>query len=282
MPVSVIKATRPFWVVLFAWLFTLTPAFTEPAFADIKLPAQNGEFVVDDAHVLSDTTRADLNAKLQGLENATTDQMVIVTVPDLQGDTVEDWGLQILRQWKVGQNGTVKASNGQTYKDNGIVLVVAPTEHKVRIEVGYGLEPVMTDAMSGIIIRENMVPAFKTGDYNGGVEAGTDAIIKQVSLDRDVAIQKAQDAANQDDSAPATGHHGIPIGFIIFVIIMLLVFSRGGGIGWFILGSLLGGGGRGGWGGGGGGGGGGWSGGGGGGFSGGGGSGGGGGASGGW
>ena len=278
MPASVIKTLRPFWVALFAWLFAFAPVFA----ADLKLPDQNGQRVVDDAHILSDATRADLTAKLKGLEDATTDQMVIVTVPDLQGDTIEDWGLQLLRKWGIGQNGTMKAANGETYKDNGIVLVVAPNDHKVRIEVGYGLEPVMTDTMSGIIIRDNMVPAFKTGDYNSGVEAGTDAILKQVSLDRGVAIQKAQAAAQADNDGVATSsHRGFPIGFIIFIIIMLVVFSRGGGLGWFFLGALLGGGGRGGWGGGGGGG---WGGGGGGGggFSGGGGSGGGGGASGGW
>jgi len=276
MPASVIKILRPFWVALFAWLFAFTPVLA----ADLKLPDPNGQRVVDDAHILSDATRADLTAKLKGLEDATTDQMVIVTVPDLQGDTIEDWGLQLLRKWGIGQNGTIKAANGETYKDNGIVLVVAPNDHKVRVEVGYGLEPVMTDAMSGIIIRDNMVPAFKTGDYNSGVEAGTDAILKQVSLDRGVAIQKAQDAAQADnDGAVTSSHHGFPIGFIIFIIIMLVVFSRGGGLGWFFLGALLGGG-RGGWGGGDGGG---WGGGGGGGgFSGGGGSGGGGGASGGW
>jgi uncharacterized protein len=277
MSAPVMKILRPFWVALFAWLFTLAPTLA----ADLKLPDLNGQRVVDDAHILSDATRADLTAKLKGLEDATTDQMVIVTVPDLQGDTVEDWGLQLLRKWGIGQNGSIKAANGETYKDNGIVLVVAPNDHKVRIEVGYGLEPVMTDAMSGDIIRENMVPAFKTGDYNAGVEAGTDAIIKQVSLERGVAVQKAQEAAQAETGGVATSsRHGLPIGFIILVIIMLLVFSRGGGLGWFFLGTLLGGG-RGGWGGGGGG----WGdggGGGGGGFSGGGGSGGGGGASGGW
>ncbi len=278
MSVSVIKATRPFWVAFLALLLSALFLSAVSAHADIKLPAQTGEFVVDDAHILSDATKADLNAKLQGLENATTDQMVVVTVPDLQGDTVEDWGLQILRQWKVGQNGTIKASNGQTYKDNGIVLVVAPTEHKVRIEVGYGLEPVMTDAMSGIIIRENMVPAFKTGDYNTGVESGTDAIIKQVSLDRGVAVQKAE-AADQAESSGTSSSDHIPIVLIIAFILFILFISRStGGIGGLLLGMFLGGGfggGRGGggdWGGGGGGGG----------FSGGGGSGGGGGASGGW
>ncbi|MGZ3299262.1 MAG: TPM domain-containing protein, partial [Asticcacaulis sp.] len=261
-----------------ALLFVCAPAFA----ADLKLPQLGGQRVVDDAHILSDATKADLTAKLKGLEDATTDQMVIVTVPDLQGDTVEDWGIQLLRKWGIGQNGSVKAANGQTYKDNGIVLLVAPNDRKVRIEVGYGLEPVMTDIMSGLIIREDMLPRFKTGDYDGGVEAGTDSIIKQVSLDRGVAIQKAQ-AAEQSDAGTSDGSSRghIPIGVIVLIIIFFVLFSRGW-LPWLLLGSLMGGGRGGGWGGGGGGGFGGGFGGGGGGFSGGGGSGGGGGASGGW
>ncbi len=274
MSVPVIKHPHPFWVALFALLFSAAVAHADP-----KLPELNGQRIVDDAHILSDSTKADLTAKLKGLEDATTDQMVVVTVPDLQGDTVENWGIALLRKWGIGQNGSVKASNGQTYKDNGIVLLVAPTERKVRIEVGYGLEPVMTDAMSDIIIRRAMLPHFKTGDYDGGVEAGTDAIIQQVSLDRGLAVQKAQAAAQQVDDGNGARHGGVPLAFIVLIIIFFVLFSRGW-LPWFLLGSLFGGGRGGGWGDGGGGG---WGGGdGGGGFSGGGGSGGGGGASGGW
>lgn len=248
---------------------TATFAQAEPQFPDL-----NGQRVVDDAHILSDATKSDLTLKLQGLEQATTDQMVVVTVPDLQGYPIEDYGYQLGRKWGIGQKGQVQASNGQTYKDNGILLIVAPNERKVRIEVGYGLEPVMTDAMSGLIIRSAILPAFKTGDYDGGVEAGVDAVIKQLSLDRGVAIQKAQAAETQ--AASSSRHDSIPFPVIILVIILIIVFSRGW-LPWFLLGNILGGGfggGRGGgdWGGGGGGGG----------FSGGGGSFGGGGASGGW
>ncbi len=245
---------------------------------DLKFPDLNGHRVVDQANILSDTTEQDLELKLKGLEDATTDQVVVVTVDSLQGDEIEDYGVRLGRTWGIGQDGTETAPNGQKYKNNGIILLVAPNEHKVRIEVGYGLEPVMTDAMSSIIIRNAILPKFKAGDFDGGVEAGTDAIIQQLSLDRGVAIQKAQAAAQQTDDSGAG--HRLPFPVIILIIIFIFLFSRGW-LPWFLLGSIFGGGGRGGgWGGGSDGGG--WSGGGGGGFSGGGGGFGGGGASGGW
>eukprot|EP01042_Synura_sphagnicola_P028257 gene28257-36459_t len=210
-----------------------------PALADPKFPDLNNQRVVDDAHLLSDATKADLTLKLKGLEDATTDQVVIVTVPDLQGYEIADYGYQLGRHWGIGQkDGGPKASNGQTYKDNGILLIVAPNEHKVRIEVGYGLEPVMTDAMSSLIISRAIVPAFKTGDYEGGIVAGTDQIIEQLSLDRGVAVQKAQ-AAAQTANAPS-GRHAPPI-FIILIVIFIILFSRGW-LPWFLLGSFLGGG----------------------------------------
>ena len=246
MTVLTFKGFRP-WIVALAAL-GMSLGGHAPA-RDLKFPDLNGQRVVDQANILSDTTEQDLTLKLKGLEDATTDQLVVVTVDSLQDQDIADYGYQLGRHWGIGQDGTEKAPNGQTYKNNGILLIVAPTEHKVRIEVGYGLEPVMTDAMSGLIIRNAITPQFKAGDYDAGVEAGVDAITQQLSLDRGVAIQKAQAAAQVEDSAAASGH--FPIGFIILIVIFLLVFSRGW-LPWLILGNVLGGSGRGGWGGGGG------------------------------
>jgi uncharacterized protein len=262
---------QTYWVVgLFVLALSLlsVTARAEPAY-----PSLNGTRVVDDAGILSDATEHDLDLKLKGLEDATTDQVVVVTVKDLQGYPIEDYGYQLGRHWGIGQKGDVKASNGQTYKDNGVLIIVAPNDRKARIEVGYGLEPVLPDIFVGHIVREDMLPKFKGGDYDGGVEAAADAVVKQLSLDRGVAIQKAQAMAQ----APAQRERGLPIGVIILIIIVFALFSRGW-LPWFILGNVLGGGGRG-WGGGSGGD---WGGGGGGGFSGGGGSFGGGGSSGSW
>jgi uncharacterized protein len=257
----------------FAW----APA---QASAAVTYPALTGR-VVDDAHVLSPEVQADLTRKLADLEQKTSRQLVVVTVPTLGGEEIEDYGVGLLRQWGIGQKGL----------NNGALFIVAPTEHKVRVEVGYGVEGVLTDALSSVIIQREAIPKFKAGDFSGGIVGATDALIEQLSLDPSTAEAKAADAAGQQRAQ--RHHHSsglggfIPVLLIFFVLMALLRGGRGGGggVGWMLPLMFLGGGGRGrddGWGGGGGGWGGGGGGDGGGGFSGGGGSGGGGGASGGW
>jgi uncharacterized protein len=254
---------------LFLPLFALLLAFfAAPALAAPTFPALTGR-VVDGAHVLSAQTQADLTAKLADLQTKTGRQLVVVTIPDLQGYDIEDYGYQLGRAWGIGQKG----------QDNGVLFIVAPTEHKVRIEVGYGLEPILTDALSSVILQEQVLPKLRAGDTEGGIVAGTNAIITQLSLDQ--ATAQANVAKATQAAAP---HGGIPFGAIFGLIIFFIVFSsifrghRGGGMGWLLPLMILNSGSRGGWGGGGGGG----FGGGGGGFSGGGGSFGGGGASGSW
>lgn len=237
-----------------------------PAMAAPTFPALTGR-VVDNANILSPAVEASLSEKLAGLETASGHQLVVVTLPTLQGLEIEDYGYQLGRAWQIGDKT----------RDDGALLIVAPTERKVRIEVGYGLEGVMTDALSSVIIQSAIVPKFKAGDMEGGVVAGTDALVQQLSLPDDQA--KANVAAASSQAQENRG--GPPIPFIILIVVFwIIVISlrgrRRGGLAsalpWIILGSL--GDGRGG--------GGGWSGGGGGGFSGGGGSFGGGGSSGGW
>ena len=116
------RATRPFWVAFFALLFSIAPA----AFAaDLKFPDLDGQRVVDQAHLLSDAQKQDLTLKLKGLEDATTDQMVIVTVDSLQDADISDYGYQLGRKWGIGQDGNQTAPTGQKYKDNGLILLVA-------------------------------------------------------------------------------------------------------------------------------------------------------------
>lgn len=241
MTVPIFKGFRPWLVALLTLVFS---AMTVQAIAEPQFPAQNNTHVVDDANILSEAVEHDLDLKLQGLEKATTDQVVVVTVKDLGGYEISDYGYQLGRKWGIGQKGQVQASNGQTYKDNGLLLIVAPNDRKVRIEVGYGLEPVMTDALSSMIIRNAILPQFKAGNYEAGVTGGTDAIVQQLSLDRGVAIQKAQEATQQ---ASAGNEHGsrLPLPVLILIIIFIVFFARGW-LPWLILGNLLGGGGRGG------------------------------------
>jgi uncharacterized protein len=244
-----------------AWLFVAAlPAAAAPTF-----PPLTGR-VVDDAGILSDDTKATLTSMLEQQEKQTGVQVVVATLKSLQGYDIEDYGYQLGRAWGIGQKG----------KNTGTVLIIAPNERKMRIEVGYGLEGQLTDAQSKLIIAEIITPYFKRGDYNGGVLAGTTAILKVIGG----ATIDPDQYAPTDNSA---GAHRNPIGAGIIPILLLIVLFWIGGwrfLAGLLLGSALSG--RGGWGGGGFGGGG-WGGGsGGGGFSGGGGSFGGGGASGGW
>ncbi len=213
-----------------AFFVLLTPISLREAWAAPTFPALSGR-VVDDAHILSDATKSDLNQKLAGLEQKTSRQLVVVTLASLQGYEISDYGYQLGRAWGIGQ----------AKLNNGILLIVAPTEHKVRIEVGYGLEPIMTDAFSSVIIQTQILPKFRSGDFNGGVEAGTDALIQQLSLDTSEAEKRAAAAVQ-----PHQGQdQGSPLIALIVIIFIFIALSRVFG-GWWLLPFFLGGGGRGG------------------------------------
>lgn len=134
--------------------------------ADPSFPQLTGR-VVDDAGILSAATRDRLSTMLAQEEQKTGNQVVVVTLKSLQGYSIEDFGYQLGRHWGIGQKG----------KDNGVLLLIAPNDHRVRIEVGYGLEGQLTDAQSRIIIERAILPAFRRGDYDAGVLAGTAAIL---------------------------------------------------------------------------------------------------------
>lgn len=251
---------------LFLSVSAFAPSRAEPAY-----PALSGR-VVDAANVLPPATEQALTTRLADLETRTGRQLVVATVPSLGDREIEEYATGLFRAWGLGQRA----------RNDGVLLVVAPTERRVRVEVGYGLEGVLTDALSGRIIQNSVIPRFRAGDMPGGVTAGADALIAQLSADP----QDARAAVNAAEANKTTRSGSIwPIIFTIIAIWLVIailrgVFGRRRGGGWLgpaiVFGSGLGRGG-GSWGGGGG-----WSGGGGGGFSGGGGSSGGGGASGGW
>jgi len=140
--------------------------FAIAAQAALQFPALTGR-VVDEAGILSPAARAELDAQLGAHEKATGNQVVVVTLKSLQGDDIADYGYQLGRHWGIGQKG----------KNNGVLLIVAPNERKLRIEVGYGLEGVLTDAESRIIIERVIQPYFKQGDYDQGIRAGVSAIL---------------------------------------------------------------------------------------------------------
>lgn len=122
------------------------------------LPALTGR-VVDRAGILSPEEEASLTRKLESIENETSVQFVVVTVPGLEGEPIEDYSMRLAEEWKIGQ----------AKLDNGAIILVVPSERRIRIEVGYGLEAVIPDGLAGRIIRERVAPAFRAGSYYQGL-----------------------------------------------------------------------------------------------------------------
>ncbi|HTO20374.1 MAG TPA: TPM domain-containing protein [Pseudomonas sp.] len=139
------------------------------AFAQPSVPALTGR-VVDRAELLDATQEAELSRLLADHEQATGDQLVVVTLPDLGGRSIEETGLTLGREWGIGQKGS----------DNGALLIVAQAERRIRIEVGYGLEDRLTDAQSALIIHNLIAPAFRQGDFAGGIRAGVEGMIQVI------------------------------------------------------------------------------------------------------
>lgn len=180
-----------------------------PQEAKLKFPELTGR-VVDDANIIPPAEEAQLTQKLEALEKQSNRQLVVATVPSLQGYEISDYGYQLGRAWGIGQKGA----------NNGAILLVAPNERKVRIEVGYGLEGTLTDGMSFLIINGQILPRFKAGDYPGGIEAGTDAIIKQLTL----PPAEAQKVAAEADKMQADKGDDISPGTVIFILVIIFFF----------------------------------------------------------
>jgi len=194
----------------------ITVVMTAFAFAAPNFPALTGR-VVDGAHILSADNITILSNKLRDFEDQSGHQMAIATVPSLEGLDIRDYGYQLGRAWALGAKG----------KNDGVLILVAPTEHKVSIEVGYGLEGDLTDATSSVIISHAMVPKFKAGDYFGGLYYGIDDIVKVVGGQGGQVI-----AAAQNQSAPQPGIADIFPFVFFFFIVLIIIFnaSRGRGV----------------------------------------------------
>ncbi|MFN3877470.1 MAG: TPM domain-containing protein [Brevundimonas sp.] len=194
--------------------------FAVPAAAQTKIdfPPLTGR-VVDQANLLDPATEQALTEKLAALEARSTDQLVVVTVNSLQDQEIEDYGYQLGRAWGIGQKEN----------DNGALLIVAPNERKVRVEVGYGLEPILTDAFSSQVIRDDILPSFRNGDYQAGVVKGVDALIAQLSLDPAEAQARAQAAAAQQTDTKAESIVPIVIIAAIFLFMFLIAMRSGRG-----------------------------------------------------
>jgi uncharacterized protein len=157
------RVLRKIQILLFALFAAL--AVAAPATAE-TFPTLTGR-VVDAADILDQPTRSAIAAMLTTLEEKTTDQLVVATVTSLQGESIEVYANRLANRWALGQKD----------KNNGVLVLVAPTERKVRIEVGYGLEVTLTNAVAKYIIDQSMLPRFRAGDMAGGVANGVGDIV---------------------------------------------------------------------------------------------------------
>ena len=207
--------------------------------AQKEIPQLWGHRVHDEAHVLSQGTIDNLEQRLRVFEDSTTNQMAILVIPSLNGEILEQYALRVANdEWKLGQKD----------KDNGVLLLVVINDRKVRIEAGQGLEGVLTDALSSRIIRNEIAPNFRRGDYDSGVSAAVSAIM---------LATKGEYKADDTPLGRRQGKGSLPITLILILIVIVLRFftgNRRGGSGWSSGGGFFIGGGGSSWGGGGGGG----------------------------
>ncbi|RST32272.1 TPM domain-containing protein [Sphingomonas ginkgonis] len=188
--------------------------------------------VVDEAHLLRPEQVMDISSKSAALEAQSGGrQLVVATVPDLQGQVISDYAYNLGRAWGIGQKG----------KDDGVILLVAPKERKVWIATGYGAGAYMTDAVSGEIIREKILPRFRAGDMGGGIVDGATEIARVMSLPPDQAQAQAAQAGQRSASRNQESAGLMPVLFWIFIILFVIIplvrrlggrrYRRGGGWG---------------------------------------------------
>jgi uncharacterized protein len=188
-------------------LFALLPALA------LDFPALTGR-VVDEAGILDAATRTALTDKLAALEAKSTDQLVVVTLKSLQGTSLEDLGYQLGRRWQIGQKD----------KNNGVLLIVAPNDKQVRIEVGYGLEGTLTDAVSRLIIENGILPRFRANDIPGGITRGVDDIISVLTGDAEEWKQRAAQRPDTVSQSPSTQSDSVwPLIWLVLIVVGIVI-----------------------------------------------------------
>jgi uncharacterized protein len=175
--------------------------------AALDVPPLQGR-VNDHANIIPPDARQRIEQKLAALEQRTGAQIAVLTIPSLEGDSLEDFSLRVAEAWKLGQAG----------KDNGALLLVAQQDRKMRVEVGYGLEPVLTDLETSLIQRDYIVPRFRNGDFGGGIEAGVDALVQ--------AVEGEVEPVSEPQPVGGQGRRGGGgLGFFLFALFFLGPFS---------------------------------------------------------
>ena len=180
--------------------------------------------IVDQANIISGDARRAIEPKLADLEAKSGIQLVVATINSLEGQEIEPYANELFRAWKLGEKA----------KNNGVLLLVAPKERRVRIEVGYGLEGTLTDALAKVIITNAITPRFKTGDFSDGISRGVDDIITVLTTD---ASEWEKRPALRLDNQPANEPLNWVILLIVIVVVLLLIVSPG--FRWFFFNVVL-------------------------------------------
>jgi len=167
---------------------------------EVEVP-RLAQYATDQTGTLSPEQLAVLNARLRGFEDSTSTQIAVLMLPTLGGEPIEEFALRVAEENRIGKKG----------RDNGALLLVAKEDRDVRIEVGYGLEGVLTDALSGIIIRNEILPRFRRDDYFGGISGAVEAIILAT--------------AGEYTAEPKEEKERSPIGIIPLIFIIMIFFS---------------------------------------------------------
>jgi uncharacterized protein len=189
-------------------------AITLTAHAQVALPEHGGQWVHDQANVLSASTKAEIESILKAERDSTSNQIAVLIVPSLEGESMEDFSLRVAEKWQIGQKK----------KDNGVLMLISIDDKKMRIETGYGLEGVLTDALSSRINRNEMAPYFRQRDFDTGVKVGVMAVIQAIKGEyvNDEPVQQTRRRSKKSS----------PLFTILIILAIIIISSRnrkGGG-----------------------------------------------------
>ncbi len=195
-------------VSIFSFVHVLTGA------ADIEFPKPLG-YVSDYAQIISPAQNSRLTSLIEELERKTSVEIAVVTISTLEGIPIEEYAVKLFEQWGIGKKG----------KDNGVLILVAMKERKVRIEVGYGLEGTITDGMAGRIIREKTVPSFKKGDYGAGLFKAAITTANLIAENYGIELASLRDfSAGDCEISKSSPYHGL---LVIYFLYFLFLFLSG-------------------------------------------------------
>jgi len=203
---------------IFAWLALLAALAGAPAGAQDFPPRPDGP-IYDGANIITDGEEELLDLRLRDYNRTTGRAIIVATVPSLDGMEIEPYAQRLAELWEIGGAET----------ENGLLLLVAPNERRIRVHTARGLQERMTDIMSGRIIRDVITPRFKAGDLSGGIAEGVDAIIAQLDMDpaQAKAIEEAERAARAGAARDAAPGIASVVFWVVMIVIFAAVFSRG-------------------------------------------------------